>query len=98
MIRRPPRSTLFPYTTLFRSRVFEKSPVVVQRLRVRQRTEQAKSPAPRTHFAARHVRALVFPVTCSWSWEALVLAFIPRNRSEERRVGKECRSRWSPYH
>ena len=20
------------------------------------------------------------------------------NRSEERRVGKECRSRWSPYH
>ena len=22
----------------------------------------------------------------------------PRNRSEERRVGKECRSRWSPYH
>ena len=23
---------------------------------------------------------------------------IPKNRSEERRVGKECRSRWSPYH
>src|SRR6185437_2798907 len=22
----------------------------------------------------------------------------PFNRSEERRVGKECRSRWSPYH
>ena len=22
----------------------------------------------------------------------------PRFRSEERRVGKECRSRWSPYH
>ena len=22
----------------------------------------------------------------------------PRERSEERRVGKECRSRWSPYH
>ena len=22
----------------------------------------------------------------------------PRSRSEERRVGKECRSRWSPYH
>ena len=21
-----------------------------------------------------------------------------RRRSEERRVGKECRSRWSPYH
>src|SRR5256885_1307079 len=25
MIRRPPRSTLFPYTTLFRSRAFERS-------------------------------------------------------------------------
>ena len=22
----------------------------------------------------------------------------PTQRSEERRVGKECRSRWSPYH
>src|SRR2546421_4979600 len=26
----------------------------------------------------------------------LILAF--KKRSEERRVGKECRSRWSPYH
>ena len=25
-------------------------------------------------------------------------AIDPKNRSEERRVGKECRSRWSPYH
>src|SRR5260370_23107826 len=23
---------------------------------------------------------------------------LARHRSEERRVGKECRSRWSPYH
>src|SRR3712207_7102229 len=23
---------------------------------------------------------------------------LPDSRSEERRVGKECRSRWSPYH
>src|ERR1051326_2464051 len=23
---------------------------------------------------------------------------VSRHRSEERRVGKECRSRWSPYH
>ena len=27
-----------------------------------------------------------------------VAAYTSRNRSEERRVGKECRSRWSPYH
>ena len=24
--------------------------------------------------------------------------FFDNGRSEERRVGKECRSRWSPYH
>src|SRR2546430_15806393 len=27
-----------------------------------------------------------------------VLALLHTHRSEERRVGKECRSRWSPYH
>ena len=27
-----------------------------------------------------------------------LIACLPNNRSEERRVGKECRSRWSPYH
>src|SRR2546426_10466614 len=27
-----------------------------------------------------------------------VPAFTLNKRSEERRVGKECRSRWSPYH
>src|SRR3712207_9257086 len=36
-------------------------------------------------------RAVQLP---AWN-EALGL---PRPRSEERRVGKECRSRWSPYH
>ena len=33
--------------------------------------------------------------------EALInakLEGISADRSEERRVGKECRSRWSPYH
>ena len=30
---------------------------------------------------------------------ALAISEWPRDlRSEERRVGKECRSRWSPYH
>ena len=30
--------------------------------------------------------------------ETLIRDFITMERSEERRVGKECRSRWSPYH
>src|SRR2546425_827341 len=29
---------------------------------------------------------------------ALAAQLGPKSRSEERRVGKECRSRWSPYH
>src|SRR5256886_7852370 len=28
----------------------------------------------------------------------LAYSFLRDRRSEERRVGKECRSRWSPYH
>ena len=28
----------------------------------------------------------------------LIIHFKNLNRSEERRVGNECRSRWSPYH
>ena len=27
-----------------------------------------------------------------------IVMWVIRMRSEERRVGKECRSRWSPYH
>ena len=27
-----------------------------------------------------------------------LVGIVARSRSEERRVGKECRSRWSPYH
>ena len=30
--------------------------------------------------------------------DALETAYLAAKRSEERRVGKECRSRWSPYH
>ena len=32
-------------------------------------------------------------------WRGYVISDVwSRYRSEERRVGKECRSRWSPYH
>src|SRR2546430_12127281 len=34
---------------------------------------------------------LLFSLSLSWSSPSPM-------RSEERRVGKECRSRWSPYH
>src|SRR3712207_7169744 len=31
-------------------------------------------------------------------WSTRICGFSSADRSEERRVGKECRSRWSPYH
>ena len=31
-------------------------------------------------------------------FSSALLLYINPERSEERRVGKECRSRWSPYH
>ena len=36
--------------------------------------------------------------TFSWMCAGLLTTFAVALRSEERRVGKECRSRWSPYH
>jgi len=45
-----------------------------------------------TEFCDRHYGG-------DWTWERVdrlgLRGFL---RSEERRVGKECRSRWSPYH
>ena len=36
--------------------------------------------------------------TYGWPWNEVVKKYLESGRSEERRVGKECRSRWSPYH
>src|SRR2546429_5065201 len=45
MIRRPPRSTLFPYTTLFRSQVWRLAPEQVHEARVRRVAEAAPAVA-----------------------------------------------------
>src|SRR2546430_8754363 len=37
-------------------------------------------------------------VGCGAGRHAALTASVAKQRSEERRVGKECRSRWSPYH
>src|SRR3712207_9270960 len=126
MIRRPPRSTLFPYTTLFRS-----MPVLNYRhepsrqwLEVFSHTRFAALPALRMDIQVEfvvekdgrltHARVLDSPdkaladslVSATMRIRARSVAFDKagnairyrwRMRSEERRVGKECRSRWSPY-
>ena len=38
------------------------------------------------------------PVSIGFSADELTYLKQACERSEERRVGKECRSRWSPYH
>ena len=46
----------------------------------------------------------IMPFTATWmDLEMIILSEASQTekekyRSEERRVGKECRSRWSPYH
>ena len=41
---------------------------------------------------------IMIGVALFFLWLAIKKGFEPAERSEERRVGKECRSRWSPYH
>ena len=54
--------------------------------------------------AARVWLALIDKGDIAKSWDEAALSFqlavtkAKWERSEERRVGKECRSRWSPYH
>src|SRR5256885_10757737 len=155
MIRRPPRSTLFPYTTLFRSlgrgRLGERRPVASAGQGLQRVVEQGAvafvegvgghgmSPGLECGVAIRvstGQQALLLKKAASYNptvrsvnyseplasrrqnpdeqrpaprprrtrphrnrqprRDRLVAAAAPR--SEERRVGKECRSRWSPYH
>src|SRR3712207_9098011 len=98
----PPRATLLPYTTLFRSdRVVEHVRVAP----VEQEPHDVLGPlAARVEQVLEHL-AVLAPQERVGPGSA-VQAHAPRmgrsahqrERSEERRVGKECRSRWSPYH
>ena len=40
----------------------------------------------------------ILPLNVTELTEAAAFIIANKYRSEERRVGKECRSRWSPYH
>src|SRR3712207_6670545 len=142
MIRRPPRSTLFPYTTLFRSigNRLGLEPVnvlnpdgtisesgaefegmtredarraVVEGLRERGLLGPVREYRHRVGHCDR-CGTVIEPWLSEQWWasmrelaEPAIEALRDRRitvypgswrRSEERRVGKECRSRWSPYH
>src|SRR3989449_11447261 len=116
MIRRPPRSTPFPYTTLFRSvRVVpgrhpearaerERFEVAPRRAaRRRQLCEPALQLLGARERGVPSVAELGHApesprrVTADPDGDGAARG-LRGERSEERRVGKECRSRWSPYH
>src|SRR6266511_4744059 len=49
-------------------------------------------------FNDNRLSRLLSRLSKSERWERFEDALWRNSRSEERRVGKECRSRWSPYH
>src|SRR2546426_10457384 len=98
MIRRPPRSTLFPYTTLFRS---GNARLTTSLPRTHVALMGIEKVIPR--FADLEVFLQLLPRSGTGqvltAYQSLITGTKRRReRSEERRVGKECRSRWSPYH
>src|SRR3712207_9348442 len=111
MIRRPPRSTLFPYTTLFRSKPrgewlalrpgAHEGYVDWERAEAIRGMVSDNTPASRHHGAAKHGDApLAGLLRCRRCGRKLTVRYTGarHDRSEERRVGKECRSRWLTYH
>src|SRR3712207_9371305 len=101
MIRRPPRSTLFPYTTLFRSEdklclIFKLAPSVCRM------TFPILASLLVRLVVLLPFQLLRLSLATPSRWTPLALSVflhcVVALRSEERRVGKECRSRWSPYH
>src|SRR5256886_13752107 len=109
MIRRPPRSTLFPYTTLFRS-------LRIERQRLIEALERLLEPEPALRQVIPPFQIEMIgveipggrsdqrrPLDTQGDLKSVGdrlrdLVLDREDRSEERRVGKECRSRWSPYH
>src|SRR2546429_9923114 len=100
MIRRPPRSTLFPYTTLFRSLNIsswdDSGPyreMDIETSRWGEPTGKNAQYVVQPYYIPANIVRFTAPKG------ALVYSFVwGPGRSEERRVGKECRSRWSPDH
>src|SRR5687768_18478925 len=83
MIRRPPRSTLFPYTTLFRSTIFPSTACMLQDKIGATSAWGFDLGAACSGFTYALTTGMQMVATGAHD-HALVV------RSEERRVGKEC--------
>src|SRR2546426_12304133 len=113
MIRRPPRSTLFPSTPLSQSTIPERGPpgpdpreplysavAAAADWFARQLLESPEAQVARDYLTTRHLDLeTVQPLGLGYAPKSKAFLDAMKGlRSEERRVGKECRSRWSPYH
>src|SRR3712207_9328828 len=100
MIRRPPRSTLFPYTTLFKRRVLMASldtrrPAAMEQLAVLGKQVGVETLPIVAGQSAAQIARRALEAARLGGFDVVMLDTAGR-RSEERRVGKACRSRWSP--
>src|SRR5206468_10972685 len=83
MLPPPPQSTLFPYTTLFRSPIFESHPVTECRIRTDMK--------PRSMTDTRNSLEVLLSAGTLRLGRCLLWVLVWfSGRSEERRVGKEC--------
>src|SRR5260221_12149511 len=103
MIRRPPRSTLFPYTTLFRSQTKTYGtddpalPGVTLTGVVNTSVTDwngTSTPINDTGNVTQTLASLARVAGETVTAPGPTYAISSGVRSEERRVGKECRSRW----
>src|SRR2546430_16816988 len=103
MIRRPPRSTLFPYTTLFRSAdepLDEQHPPAIEHGAQPECVDESDDTVHQCvcrDEGHEDEEGRAGPCQREHAERQRGDA-TEQERSEERRVGKECRSRWSPYH
>src|SRR2546422_11685629 len=107
MARPPPRSTRFPYAALCRfspalglaragmSVLLKVAEPLLSALLAAVPPSTLSDTLPVTVPAVEVTLTVTLPLALYVIVGALIAAVV---RSEERRVGKECRSRWSPYH
>src|SRR3712207_9504728 len=110
MIRRPPRSTLFPYTTLFRSGATMASAEFDENSAEKRPAVQVRDPFMEKLLLEACLEVMktdaligildmgAAGLTCSTCEMGSRGGAGIAIRSAECRVGKECSSRWPPYH